>query len=89
MLSSVRSLMLRALIKVKQWVVGWASIVFVSACIALLCRFVLRLFMFLLMQHDSRWRHVSFWWDVHKLHVEGLSYLRIFGSSLSIFHIEI
>ena len=62
-------LILLALTRVKQWVVGWASSVFASACIALLCQFVLKLFMCLLEQHDSRWRHVSSWWDVHRLHV--------------------
>ena len=76
-LSSLRSLILRALIRVKQRVVGWASSVFASACIALLCWFVLRLFMCLLVQHDSRWRHVSFWWDVHRLHVGDMSCLRM------------
>ena len=59
-LSGVQPLMLPALIRVKQRVVGWASSVFANVCIALLCQFVLRLFMWLLVQHDSRWRHVSF-----------------------------
>ena len=35
-LSGVRSLMFLALSRVKQQVVGWASSVFASACIALL-----------------------------------------------------
>jgi hypothetical protein len=61
-LSGMRSLMLPALIMLKQRVVEWASSVFASVCIDLLCRFVLRLFMCLLVQHDSRWRHVSLWW---------------------------
>ena len=57
---------------------------FAYAYNALLCWFVLRLFMCLLMQHDSRWRHVSLWWDVHRLHVGDMSYLSVcfFGSSL-------
>ena len=36
-----------------------------------------RLFMCLLMQHDSWWRHVSFWWEVHRLHVRVMSCLRM------------
>ena len=55
-LPNLRSLILPTLIRVKQQVVGWTS----SVCIAILCRFVLRLFMCLLMQDDSKWRHVSF-----------------------------
>jgi hypothetical protein len=43
-MSGVRSLISPAVIGVKQWVVGWAHSVFVSACIALLCQFVLILF---------------------------------------------
>ena len=57
-------LMLVVFITVKQWVVGWACCVFDGACIALFCRS--RLFMCLFLQHDSRWRHVPFWWDVHR-----------------------
>lgn len=45
MLSGVPSLILLALIRVKHQVVGWASNVFAHACTALLCRFVLTLFM--------------------------------------------
>ena len=63
MLSSVWSLMLPVLIRVKQWIVVWASSAFTGACIALLCMFVLRLFVYLLVQHDSTWRHVSILWD--------------------------
>ena len=74
-LSSLWSLMLPMLIKVKQQNVGWASSVFVNVCIALLCRFVLRLSMWLVVLHDSRWRHVSFWWNVHRLHVGDMSCL--------------
>ena len=47
-LSGVQSLMLLALIRVKQRVVKWVNSVFASVCIALLCRFVLRLFMCLI-----------------------------------------
>ena len=68
-LSGVRSLMLPALIRVKQHVVGWASSVFASVCVALVCRFVFILLMCLLIQHGRRWRHVSFWWDIHRFHV--------------------
>ena len=53
MLSSVWSLMLPALIRVNEWVVGWASSVFASVCTTLLCRFVFGLFMCLLMQHEK------------------------------------
>ena len=76
-LSGVRSLMLPTSIRVKQQVVGWASSVFATMHIALLCWFVLRLFMCLLLQCDSRWRHVLFWWDVNRLHVGDMSCLRI------------
>ena len=37
-LSSVQSLMLPTLIRIKQQVVGWASSVFVSLCVDLLCQ---------------------------------------------------
>ena len=67
--------MLLVLIRVKQQVVVWASSVFASAWTTTLCWFVLRLFMCVLMQHDSRWRHVSFWWDVH--HVGDMAYLSL------------
>ena len=50
MLCGVQSLMLPALIRVKQRVVGWASSVFASACIGLLCYIVLRVSMCSLMQ---------------------------------------
>ena len=76
MLSDVRSLMLPTLIKVKQWVVGCASHVFASACTALLYRFVFRLFICLVVDHDSRWRHVSFWWDVHRSYIRDISCLK-------------
>ena len=66
-LLGVQSLMVSALIRVKQRTVGWASSVFTNACTTLLCRCVLRLFMCLLVQHDSRCRHVSFCWDMHRL----------------------
>ena len=68
---------------------GCANSVLASVCIALLCRFVFRLFMCLLMQHDNRWRHVSFLWDVRKVHVGDMFCLRMcyFGSSLRIFQI--
>jgi hypothetical protein len=59
-LSSVRSLMLPAWIRVNKRVVGWAISVFASVCTTLLCQFILELVMCLLVQHDSRWRHVSF-----------------------------
>ena len=50
---------------------------FASVRTTLLWRFVLRLFMCLLMQHNSRWRDVSFWWDVHRLNVGNMSCLRM------------
>ena len=68
-LSGVCSLVLLAFIRVKHQVAGWASNVFASACTTLLCWFILRLFMCLFVQHDNRWRHVSFCRDVHRLHV--------------------
>ena len=49
--------------------------------------FVLRLFMCLLVHHDSRWRHVSFWRDVHRVHFGGDRSCVFFNSSLSIYHI--
>ena len=61
----------------KRKLVGWASSVITSAFIALLCWFVLKFFMCLLVQFDSRWRHVSFWWDVHRLHVGDMSCLNV------------
>lgn len=53
------SLVLPALIYVKHLVMERASNVFASACVALLCRLVRRLFMCLFVQQDMRWRHVS------------------------------
>ena len=60
---------------------------FASACTALMCRFVLRLFTCLLVQHDDRWGHVLFWFTCqgHVL-VEDVFFS---SSSLSIFHIRI
>ena len=69
MLLGVRSLMLPTLIREKRRVMGWASNVFTSVCVALLCWFDLRLLVCVLVQHNSKWRHVSFWWDVQRLHV--------------------
>jgi hypothetical protein len=71
------SLMLVVLITVKQQVVVCASNVFYGACIASLCQFVLKLFMCLLVRRDSKWRHVSFWWDMHRLHVGNMYCLRM------------
>ena len=48
---------------------------FASACATSLRRFILRLLMCLLTQHDNRWRHVSFWWDAHRLHAGDMSCL--------------
>ena len=31
----------------------------------------------LCVHHDSRWRHVSFWWDIQRLHFGGISCLRM------------
>jgi hypothetical protein len=76
--SGVWSLVLHVLIRVMHRILGWARSVF--ACVrvcCLLCRFVLRLFMCSFFQHDSRWRHVSFWRDVHELHVGDMSCLKM------------
>ena len=50
---------------------------FASVCTTLLYQFVLRLFMRLLVQHDNWWTYISFWWDVHRLHVGDMSCLRM------------
>jgi hypothetical protein len=50
-------------------IVGWASSVFIIACSALLCGFVFKLSMCLLVQIESRWWHVAFSWDAHRLYV--------------------
>ena len=47
-----------------------------NACATSLCRFVSRLFMCLFLQHERKWRHVSFWHDGHGLHRGHMSYLR-------------
>jgi hypothetical protein len=75
--SCVRSSSLHALVRVKHQVVGWASNVFACAFTTLLWQFALKLFMCLFVHHDRRWRHVSFWRDVHRLHVGDMSYLRM------------
>lgn len=50
------------------WVcMRWASRVLAIACNALLWWLVHRLLMCLFVQHESRWRHVSFWRDVQRL----------------------
>lgn len=56
---------------------GWASSVFTTACIALLCWFVFKLFMCLVVQHESRWGHVAFSWDAHSLNVEDMFCLKM------------
>ena len=76
-LSGVRSLVLHMLIRLKHRVVGWANTVFASACISLICQFVLRFFICSSVQHNSKWRHVSFGMDVLRLYVVDMSYLRI------------
>ena len=48
----------------------------VSTCIALLCLLGLRLFRCLFVQHESRWRHVSFCLREHKLHNVEMSCLK-------------
>ena len=68
-LSGVRSLVLHMLVRLKHWVVGWANNVFASVCISLMCRFVLRLFICSFVQHNNKWRHVSFGRDVHRFYV--------------------
>jgi hypothetical protein len=67
-LLGVWSFILPVLICVKQFVVGMAFSVLASTCIALLCCLVLRLFMCLFVQHDSKWRDVSICCDVHRLY---------------------
>lgn len=59
-LSCVQFVVLPTFINVKHWVFRWANNVLVSAWIALLWRFVLRLFLCLFLQHECRCRHVSF-----------------------------
>jgi len=51
--------------------------VLASACTALLCRLVRRLFMCLFVQHDSKWRQLSFSFNGHRLHSGEISCLRI------------
>ena len=63
-------------INVKHLVVGWANNVFANACVVLLCQLVLKLFMCLFVQHDSSWRYVLNYWDVHRLHNGNMSRLR-------------
>ena len=70
-LLGVQSLMLPALIRLKQHVGGLVVCSLVRAFFVV--SIFLRLFMCLLVQHDSRWRHVSFWRDVHRLHVGDMS----------------
>ena len=48
-----------------------------NACATSLCRFVSRLFMCLFLQHERKWRHVSFWHDGHGLHRGHMSCLRM------------
>ena len=43
-------------------------------CILLYCVGLFpKLFTCSLVQHDSRWRHVLFWWDMHRLQVGDMS----------------
>ena len=44
----------------KQYFVRWANSVWDNACAALFCMLVFRLFMCLILQHDNRWRQLSF-----------------------------
>ena len=53
-MSMVQSLCLLTSINVKHLVLGWANNVFAYACVALLCWIILKLFMCLFVQHDSR-----------------------------------
>lgn len=49
-----------------------------NACVTSLCQLVHRSFMCLFLQHESKWRHVSFWFwhDGHRLHKGDMSCLR-------------
>lgn len=67
MLLGVLLLSFPAFINVKHLVVGWARSVSTSMCATLLCLLVLKLFICLFVQHESRWRHVSLWRDVQRL----------------------
>jgi hypothetical protein len=60
-------------IGVKHLVVGISSNLLVSACIALLCQLDPRLITCLFVQHDRKWRHLSFCCDVHRLHKGDMS----------------
>lgn len=77
-LSRVRLFTFPAFIKVEHLVVGVASSVFGRASTALLCRLVLKLFVCLFLQHASRWRHVSYCCELHRLYRGDMSYFRTY-----------
>ena len=54
------SLICPTLISAKHLVVGRARSVWAISCTTLLCWLVRRLFMYLIVQHESKCRHVSF-----------------------------
>lgn len=65
----LRSLVLLALTCAKHLAAGWASNVFASMCVALLCRLEWRSFMCMFVQHNNWWKHVSIWQYMHRSHV--------------------
>ena len=72
--------MLQALIRVKA--TGYGGLVMCLLVVyCFVVSFTLRLLMCLLVQHANRWRYVSFWWDVHGLHVGDTSF-RMLGTHL-------
>lgn len=80
--SKVRLYTIPTFIKVKHLVARVASNVFGRVWTPLLCQLVLELFVCLFLQHASRWRHVSYCCELHRLHREDMSFLRTYFFSV-------
>ena len=76
---------------VKHLVVGWTRRVMASVCTDFLCPLVWWLLMCLFVQHNMRWRQLSFGFSGHRLHNWEISCLRmcVYGSFVCIYHIWI
>ena len=81
-LSSVLLLNLHVFMSVKHLVVGRARRVSARACLALLCLLVMKLFMYLFVQHEGKHRRFSFCFRGHRFH-SGMSCFGVyFGTML-------
>ena len=69
-----------AIMSLKYQVVWCTMKALASECVALLCWFIWKLYMWHFLQHDRRWRHMSFSRRFHRLQSEEMSCLDLYNS---------